>query len=144
MPAWPGGTCPECGEFMPVNLIHCQSCRTLLNDDLETDSVEVPEFIPLQDIDAMAQVEPPGYFVDTNNDNVELRINRKYLGKEVQRKDNAGTFLFDLSNPDISIRAFYATCPHCGKEIRAAFKYLGTKVACKYCGGKIHLVKTAR
>ena len=60
MPAWPGGPCPECGEVMPENLVHCQNCRALMNPDLKTDSVEIPEFIPLQEIGSMVEVKPKG------------------------------------------------------------------------------------
>ena len=38
MPAWPGGPCPNCGEDMPPNMVHCRECRTLLNPELERDS----------------------------------------------------------------------------------------------------------
>ena len=54
MPPWPGGPCPSCGEEMPERLIHCRTCRTLLNTDLDPDSVEIPAFVPLQEIETVA------------------------------------------------------------------------------------------
>ncbi|NOX53189.1 MAG: hypothetical protein GXP27_01865 [Planctomycetes bacterium] len=140
MPAWPGGPCPLCGEYMPKNLIHCQRCRALLNEDLDKSSVEIPAFIPLQEIDSMAQIQPAGYHVLCPHCQRELRINRKYVSQQVQCKLCHGKFLFDLENPEVRSPAFYATCPHCQKELRVAHKYLGMKVACKHCGGKLHLV----
>ena len=49
----------------------------------------------------------------------------------------------DFSNPKLKLQAFYSICPHCKQELRAAPKYLGMKVACKHCGGKLHLVDSA-
>jgi uncharacterized protein (DUF983 family) len=46
----------------------------------------------------------------------------------------------DFSNPKLKMAAFFAECPHCKEELRADPKYLGMKVACKRCGGKIHFV----
>lgn len=140
MPAWPGGPCPECGDEMPENLIHCQNCRALLNEDLDKSSVEIPAFIPLQEIHSMTQVAPRGYHVDCPHCERELRINRKYTGEQVQCKYCKGPFKLDLSNKLIVTHAFYADCPHCSEELRISKKYLGMKVACKLCGGKIHFV----
>jgi len=140
MPVWTGGACPQCGEHMPENLIHCQNCRALLNLDLESGVVEVPEFIPLQEITTMVEVEMAGYYVACPNCTRELRINRKYSGERVQCKFCSGQFVLDLSNPKVKVNAFYTACPHCSDELRAAPKYMGTKVACKHCGGKLHLV----
>ncbi len=52
MPAWPGGACPDCGDHMPANLITCQTCRALLNSELKVSFVDIPEFIPLQEVSA--------------------------------------------------------------------------------------------
>jgi len=128
---------------MPKNLIHCQRCRALLNEELDKSSVEIPEFIPLQEIDSMAQIFPVGYHVVCPHCTRELRINRKYSGQEVQCKLCHGQFRFDLSKPDVAVPAFFADCPHCNEELRVARKYLGMKVACKLCGGKIHFVADA-
>jgi hypothetical protein len=38
------------------------------------------------------------------------------------------------------VTAFYAECPECHEELRAAAKYMGQKVACKFCGAKLHFV----
>ena len=138
MPAWPGGPCPECGDEMPPNLVHCQTCRALLNPDLEPDSIEIPAFQPLQEIECMVDVEPRGYYVSCPQCQQELRINRKYAGKKVQCKICGGQF--DLYLQSSRTLAFYAQCPHCDQELRAAMKYLGTKVACKRCHGHIQLI----
>ncbi|QDU79760.1 Double zinc ribbon [Polystyrenella longa] len=141
MPSWPGGPCPKCGEDMPEKLIHCQTCRALLNDDLNFDSVEVPEFIPLQELESMVDVSLEGYFVNCPECQEELRINRKYVGKKVQCKRCEAPFELKLDNNQVQSKAFFSKCPSCQNELRAAHKYIGEKVACKYCGGKLHFVK---
>lgn len=140
MPAWPGGPCPACGEEMPPQLIHCQSCRALLNPELESDSVEIPAFVPLQEISAMVEIELDGYYVLCPACRRELRINRKYVGKKVACKHCNAPFALDLAQGAVTLKAFYASCPHCRQELRAAPKYLGEKVVCKHCGGHIHFV----
>jgi hypothetical protein len=142
MPAWPGGPCPECGEHMPLNLIHCQNCRHLLNSDLEADSVEIPEFIPLQEIEDMLEVSPAGFFFGCPHCQRELRINGKYCGQRVKCKFCEAPFDLDLNNPRIEKVAFFADCPHCQVELRSSWKYLDTKVACKHCNGKLHFVES--
>lgn len=139
MPAWPGGPCPQCGEDMPEKLVHCQNCRALLNDDLESDSVVIPEFVPLQEIAAMIDLSPRGHFVTCPSCSQELRIAVKYRGRQVQCKFCQAQFRHEIPAP--RIRAFYAPCPHCQEELRAAVKYQGTKVACKHCDGKINLLQ---
>ncbi len=138
MATWPGGACPNCGEYMPQALIHCQTCRALLNDELESDSVEVPEFVPLREIATMVDVEPGGFFIGCPICDRELRINRKYEGERVQCNFCSGQFLFDPESQQIETIAFYVKCAHCSEELRAARKYLGAKVVCKHCGGKLH------
>lgn len=138
MPIWTGGACPECGEDMPPALIHCQSCRALLNTDLDPDSVVIPAFVPLEEVSSMIEVEPKGHYVVCPQCSDELRINRKYAGKRVQCKSCSSQF--EHAVPSNRLRAFYSDCPHCSKEIRASMKYLGSKVACKHCGGRIHCV----
>lgn len=140
MPAWPGGACPECGEMMPEKLIHCQSCRALLNPDLNAARVPVPAFQPLREIHAMIEVEPSGYYIGCPNCRDELRINRKYLRRKVLCKHCHAPFVMDVSSDVLDQRGFYATCPYCNEELRAAAKYMGEKVACKHCNGQIHFV----
>lgn len=140
MPAWPGGPCPACGEEMPAKLIHCQSCRALLNPELESDSVEVPVFIPLREVAAMIDVPHNGYYIGCPICDRELRINKKYTGKTVQCKHCTGQFPFDVSSGKIRVSAYYSSCPHCGEELRAAPKYVGERVACKHCNGQIRLM----
>lgn len=124
---------------MPANLVHCQCCRALLNDELKSDSVVIPEFIPLPEISTMMEATLTGYYVDCPACHRELRIHRKYVGEDVRCKHCAGPFPFDLANSKIRVSAFYSKCPHCAEELRANTKYLGARVACKSCDGKIHL-----
>jgi hypothetical protein len=140
MPAWPGGPCPQCGDEMPKNLVHCRTCRALLNDDLDPDSVEIPEFISLKEIASMVEVELDGYYVACPHCKRELRVGSKYVDEKVQCKFCDSLFAMDFANPTLKMKAFYSTCPHCKEELRAAPKYMGMKVACKHCGGKIHFV----
>ena len=139
MPRWPGGLCPHCREFMPRNLIHCRSCRALLNQDLTIGSIEVPEFIPLREISSMVEIEPSGFYVACPQCRQELRINRKYLSQHVECKFCRKTFFLHLLIEGLDLAAFYTTCPHCTEELRIAAKYMGTKVSCKLCGGHLHL-----
>ena len=140
MPNWPGGECPSCGEWMPPNQVRCRNCRTLLNEDLKPDSVEIPQFFPLQEVGCMVEVSPTGYYILCPHCDKELQINRKYIGQGVSCKFCAGSFRFDLSGPTAKPVAFYSDCPHCQEELRVAIKYLGMKVACKLCSGKLHFV----
>ena len=141
MPAWPRGPCPECGDHMPENLIHCQTCRALLNSDLQPDIVEIPAFVPLPEVANMVEVEPTGFYLGCPNCQQELRINKKYDGEQVQCKFCGGQFPFDTSGSQARLIAFYADCPHCEEELRAAVKYINSKVACKSCSGHIHFVQ---
>ena len=140
MSAWPGGNCPDCGQDMPANLIHCQFCRALLNPDLYRSDVEVPQFFELQEISPVTEVELAGYYVMCPHCDQELRISRKYQGQGVACKLCRGQFKLDLSHPRIRTKAFYMDCPHCTKELRVASKYLGMKVACKFCTGHVHIL----
>lgn len=144
MPIWPGGPCPNCGEDMPENLIRCITCRTVLNSDLEPDSVEVPSFFELQELACMIELNPRGYFIQCPDCSRELRINGKYFGQTVSCKHCDGRFLFSPNSEKIRFDAFYADCPHCKKELRMSSRYHGQKVACKFCGGKIQLMKSNR
>ena len=137
MPTWTGGPCPDCGQDMPANLIHCQFCRALLNPDLHRSDVEVPAFFELKEIGNMIDVEVAGYYLVCPHCTEELRINRKYAGVGVACKHCSGQFQIDLASPRIRTKAFYAACGHCDKELRVAPKYLGVKVACKFCQGHV-------
>lgn len=139
MPAWPGGTCPECGEYMPENLIHCQACRALLNDELQLDSVEIPHFQPLQELDVTLDAPLVGYYARCPHCRRELRVGAKYVGLDVECKFCHTAFPLNVADKRLRIEAFYCDCPYCKKHLRASLKYLGMKVACKHCSGKIHL-----
>ena len=141
MPAWPGGPCPVCNDDMPPNVVHCQTCRHLLNDDLSADSVEIPQFQPLQEIEAVVEVEPRGFYIGCPACKEELRINRKFHDEKVACKFCQQSFMFDLNNQKILAVAFYSSCPHCDEELRAATKYYGEKVVCKGCDGEIQFIE---
>lgn len=140
MPAWQGGSCPDCGEEMPPLLIHCRNCRRLLNDDLEEDTVVEPVFVPLQEIKTVVSVVPRGVYDRCPACDRELRINRRYEGKVVRCKYCAASFTMSpQSVPHVGRTAFYADCPHCRQELRVGTKYLGQRVACKFCSGELTL-----
>ena len=61
--AWQGGPCPKCGDDMPANVVHCMTCRALLNTELTEDSVEIPAFVPLPEIREMKTAKARGHFV---------------------------------------------------------------------------------
>ena len=142
MPPWPGGPCPACGDEMPERLIHCCNCRTLLNSDLEPDSVEIPEFVPLQEIESVAELPLRGYYVLCPHCSRELRVNRKFVGKQVTCKQCTGAFVLDFERDSgaggkIQMVGIYVHCPHCSERLRMSPKYLGIKVACKSCSGRL-------
>ena len=122
-------------------MIHCRTCRTLLNQDLEKDSVEIPPFVPLQEVDSLVEITPVGLFVDCSNCHQELKINRKYLGQRVQCKFCSADFRLDPQSPSVTEADSYAQCPHCEETLRFARKYIGFKVACRFCQGKVHILK---
>lgn len=126
---------------MPEALIHCQRCRALLNADLDRDSVEIPQFVPLPEIEAMVEVEISAYQVACPKCKQRLRINRKYLGENVSCKHCRGQFKFSLEDSAVERIAFFAVCPHCGNELRAHMKYAGMKVECKHCSGHLHCIE---
>lgn len=134
--AWQGGPCPKCGDDVPANVVHCVSCRTLLNSELTEDSVEIPVFIPLPEIQEMKTAKARGHYVRCGGCSEELRINAKYLGATVQCRHCDFTFLYDNQVEKIAI---YTNCPHCSEEIRASVRYLGQKVACRFCQGPLQL-----
>ena len=140
MPAWPGGPCPDCGQDMPANLVHCQFCRALLNPDLYRSDVEIPEFFELKEISNVVEVEVAGYYVLCPHCEKELRINRKYVGAGVACKFCNGQFRLDLADSRVRTKAVYTACGHCDKELRVAPKYLGMKVACKFCAGHVQVM----
>ena len=143
MPPWPGGPCPECGEVMPERIIHCRNCRTLLNSDLEPDSVEIPMFVPLQEIDSFVELPIRGYYVQCPHCSRELRVNKKFIGKRVTCKQCSGDFVLDFtdSKRKIEKNGIYVYCPHCSDRLRMSTKYLGVKVACKSCTGRLMAVE---
>ena len=140
MAEWPGGPCPGCGVDMPARLVHCRDCRALLNLDLEEDSVEIPEFVPMQELDCQVEMTPRGLYLQCPHCQEELRINLKYAGEMVGCKHCNGRFLIDLTNPTLIKKAYYGDCPHCSKELRIGRKYTNIEVACKFCDGKLKLI----
>jgi hypothetical protein len=134
--AWPGGPCPQCGDNMPPRVVHCQSCRALLNSELSEDSIEIPPFFPLPELAVIASVAPRGHYVACPGCRQELRIHAKYKGMKVQCKHCDQPFNYDRT---VSVSAAYMPCVHCSQEIRASVKYLGHKVVCKHCSGHLQL-----
>lgn len=134
--AWRGGACPQCGDQMPANVVHCRTCRALLNSELSDDSVEIPEFVPLPEIPEIQSLSARGHYVSCPGCREELRINRKYFGAVVQCRFCEQQFSYDSS---VRPEAMYADCPHCSEQLRADVKYLGQKVACRFCNGPLHL-----
>lgn len=145
MPPWPGGPCPICGEDMPERLIHCRNCRAMLNTDLESDSIEIPEFVPLQEISAEVRIPVRGYFLDCPSCERELRINARFDGKKVSCKHCAKGFRFKAT-PDgqAGQLSVYVYCPHCRERLRMASKYVGVKVRCKHCSGQLEVTPLDR
>ena len=141
MPAWLGGPCPQCGDDMPPNMIHCRTCRQLLNLELEKESVEIPAFVPLQEVESVVEITPVGLFIECTSCHQELKINRKYLGQRVQCKFCAADFRLDPTSKLVIEADSYSQCPHCREPLRFASKYVGTKVACRFCHGKVHILK---
>lgn len=125
---------------MPEKLIHCQTCRALLNPDLAPERAPVPEFAPLPELEIMVDAAAAGYFVACPACEHELRIRRKFRGMRLQCKFCSATFQLDPSAAESRNIALFVDCPHCRRELRAAWKYLNTKVVCKHCRGQIHLV----
>jgi Zn finger protein HypA/HybF involved in hydrogenase expression len=134
--AWQGGPCHQCGDDMPANLVHCQSCRALLNSELTEDSVEIPKFVPLREIHLAQAVVPKGHYVQCPGCQAELKINAKYKNASVACRFCDHSFTYDTS---ATIAAIYADCPHCRKQLRASSKYAGQRVACRFCSGPLML-----
>ncbi len=139
MPPWPGGPCPTCGDDMPANLVRCRKCRSLLNPDLEPDSVEVPVFQPLQEIDSVLDLVPVGCFLACPHCDTELKVAVKYIGQAVSCNHCSGNFQIDPEDVRTRPRGFFADCPACKQRLRMNRKYLGVKAACKFCGTKVRL-----
>ena len=121
---------------MPANVVHCVTCRALLNSELTEDSVEIPEFIPLPEIQIMKITKARGHYVRCGGCSEELRINAKYIGAKVQCRHCNHTFEYDT---DVEQVAIYTSCPHCSEEIRASTNYIGKNVACRFCQGPLKL-----
>lgn len=140
MSEWTGGACPNCGEWMPPKQIHCRECRHLLNPELALSSVEIPEFVPLQELRSEAQIAPRGVFIDCPKCRQELKVGLKYLGSRVQCKFCKAPFRLESTNPKIRTGDVYSTCPHCQQSLRFARKYVGVKVACRFCSGRLQVI----
>lgn len=134
--AWQGGPCPGCGDDMPANVVHCMSCRTMLNSELRDDSIEIPVFVPLPEIKIMKIAKARGHYIRCNGCSEELRINSKYVGARVSCRHCDFTFEYDAKVDRV---AMYSTCPHCSEEIRASIKFAGQNVACRFCEGPLKL-----
>lgn len=134
--AWQGGPCHQCGDDMPANLVHCQTCRALLNSELSEDSVEIPKFVPLKEVTTTQIVAAKGHYIVCPGCEEELRIHHKYRGADVACRLCSHSFSYDQS---AEVKALYADCPHCKEELRASVKYKGQGVACRFCAGQLML-----
>lgn len=134
--AWKGGPCPRCGDEMPANVVHCISCRAMLNAHLEDDSIEIPQFVPLPEIKLMKKAKARGHYIRCGGCREELRINAKYVGARVSCRHCEFTFDYDDQVEQIAI---YTTCPHCSEELRASTQFVGQDVACRFCSGALRL-----
>jgi len=134
--AWPGGPCPKCGEDMPANLVHCMTCRAMLNSELKDDTIEIPKFVPLPEIKIMKTAKARGHYIRCSGCSEELRVNSKYVGERVSCRHCNHAFVYDES---IERVAMYSNCPHCSQEIRASMKFAGQNVSCRFCDGPIKL-----
>ncbi|MBB02904.1 MAG: hypothetical protein ACE37I_02075 [Rubinisphaera brasiliensis] len=160
MPAWPGGECPDCGDYMPPNLITCQTCRALLNSDLQLGQVDIPEYVPLKEIapeeretnrssiiseSPMATaVQVPlvpvkGIFVGCPGCQEELKIPEQYAYSRVQCNHCQQLFAMDKSMRQQPSVSCYVDCPHCQRRLRASVEYSNQNVACNHCGGALHM-----
>ena len=134
--AWQGGPCRGCGDDMPANVVHCMSCRAMLNSELRDDTVEIPVFVPLPEIKIMKIAKARGHYIRCEGCSEELRINSKYVGARVSCRHCDFTFEYTA---EVERVAMYSTCPHCSEEIRASTKFAGQNVACRFCEGPLRL-----
>lgn len=147
MPAWPGGDCPECGEEMPANLVHCQMCRALLNPELERPEIEVPEFQPLREVNPNEEVKdvrfvrPQKFFVNCIRCQQELKIAARYLDHSVLCNFCDYPFDVEFHTTRLTLLGVETDCPHCNQTLRAANQYLGHTVACNFCTGKLSIIR---
>jgi hypothetical protein len=140
MAAWPGGPCPDCGDDMPSNLIHCQRCRALLNPKLKPLSIEIPDFVPLRELESPESLKDEpinivtlGYFCECPSCRKELKISRQFQGQTVACKFCDASFNFDANQESLHISAVVLHCPQCTNKLRVSTKYLGMKVLCNFC-----------
>jgi len=161
MPAWPGGPCPECGDDMPPNLITCQTCRALLNSDLQQTYVDIPEFIPLEEITLDEQsdsqgsvvtkspvqpqtspvilIEAKGIFRNCPKCREELKVPRAYLNQSVCCNHCQAPFVCDATTVNEYFVASYVDCPHCSQRIRASREFTNQNVLCNHCSQPLHI-----
>ena len=125
---------------MPANLIRCVNCRTLLNEDLELESVEIPPFQPLPEIKNLLEAKPRGYYVGCPHCHKRLRINSQYVGKRLNCKKCHKTFTLSLSDSKIKNLGFYLDCPSCEERLKVAQKYIGQMVKCKFCSCNLKFI----
>src|SRR5262249_9883661 len=105
----------------------------------EPDSVEIPEFVPLQEIESAVDLPIRGYYILCPHCTRELRINRKFVGKRVTCKQCTGDFVLNFGEGAGKIEkvGVYGYCPHCSDRLGMPAKCLGIKVACKSCTGRL-------
>ena len=171
MPAWPGGDCPDCGEQMPPNLIRCQTCRAWLNADLQRDDPAAPEFVPLPEVPASDPsasgrstpgpsgadcpiATPVGHYVVCPACERELRVADQYVGCVVACRFCSEPLVVGTDaegqpstggRPAVARRkAFFLDCPHCREPVRASQRFMGQRVLCNRCDGRIAICESPR
>jgi hypothetical protein len=122
---------------MPAKMVRCRKCRTLLNTDLDPDSVEIPQFVPLQELDSYQVIQPIGCYLLCPHCDTELRVGVKYIGQGVACNHCKGVFKIDPASDVSGPRGFYCDCPQCKQRLRLSKKYIDIKVSCKFCGCKV-------
>lgn len=142
MPAWPGGPCPNCGEHVLEKVIHCVSCRTLLNPDLDSPDVDLPVFEPLKELKSPIEFSPTSYTFACPHCARKLHALASNRGRRGTCKSCNGRIEVELSKVEVS--SFNGICPHCDVSLQNPGKYAGRVVACKSCDAQIsrlHLAK---
>lgn len=162
MSAWPGGNCPDCGDFMPPNLITCQTCRAMLNSSLQVNPVDVPAFIPLKEIETpdieesdtelitsggtetdlskeVLLIESRGAYYNCPNCAEQLKIPKQYFGQPVQCNKCSSNFQMDFNAASEQKTYIYVDCPHCEKRIRSPLEMVNQNIQCNFCKGALYI-----
>ncbi len=148
MPAWPGGPCPDCGDYMPPNLITCQTCRAMLNTDLQPVLVDVPKFIPLREL---TPEEAARVASEDNTENGSHSSASPMTPFAVPQGTASAGPSVSAGTPTarntrrIQGKGLYVSCPGCQQELKISAQFLDERVQCKFCATTFILdTQTAR